>query len=607
MLQMPTSTFDMLSSSSKSLDRFFGLICVGIQMVLTLVLSNESEVINTVRATATVKVVLQPTKCALSNGTGSFPYVTAMGYAAIMSSGVVYILRAKRFSIVQQVPTPASHADKDPGTGDRPPSPPSDADTSSNAKKCLNKWLQFLLILLVSTVLLSLGAGIFVAHLVPSLRVLHPLQSLGAASFTVIERILLYEWRPVATKISLHILEYFKVLLLALISHSACILLSSTFRRARHQIILSIMNLSVRAIGILTLATPVAVSLSQLSWIFWMSPYFNPAIPRISEIHQILLQVPSQFEFFATLRPINSAVNHCSSNNPPRRFNVSQHDISRPPRNFTTLRAMIWHLSRRERWFIYATGFFYVTRFTFACVFVISACFAIVSSFLHIQRLPREYEMMLWTSLERAESRPVAGVLIRLLAEAYNNWKAKQIEDFAALVSDLHRAFGAAITICWETWGSLTPAQQALIILPVALFYVHLEIIPPARKFGEAGNVDSNNLLEFLLTRSSTSIAGTDTEEPDEAQTLSRKYLARNVAPDPSMTHSLPDHRVHTREYTLNTIHTAQVALANIPAEYTPNVINPAQVVHRRVNIIPAEYTRSFLARRRFFLEFLGF
>ncbi|KAJ7031200.1 hypothetical protein C8F04DRAFT_1397509 [Mycena alexandri] len=490
-------------------------------MVLTLVLSNESEVINTVRATATVKVVLQPTKCALSNGTGSFPYVTAMGYAAIMSSGVVYILRAKRFSIVQQVPTPASHADKDPGT-----------DTSSNAKKCLNKWLQFLLILLVSTVLLSLGAGIFVAHLVPSLRVLHPLQSLGAASFTVIERILLYEWRPVATKISLHILEYFKVLLLALISHSACILLSSTFRRARHQIILSIMNLSVRAIGILTLATPVAVSLSQLSWIFWMSPYFNPAIPRISEIHQILLQVPSQFEFFATLRPINSAVNHCSSNNPPRRFNVSQHDISRPPRNFTTLRAMIWHLSRRERWFIYATGFFYVTRFTFACVFVIS---------------------------------PPA-------SQSIQYWKAKQIEDFAALVSDLHRAFGAAITICWETWGSLTPAQQALIILPVALFYVHLEIIPPARKFGEAGNVDSNNLLEFLLTRSSTSIAGTDTEEPDEAQTLSRKYLARNVAPDPSMTHSLPDHRVHTREYTLNTIHTAQVALANIPAEYTPKL-----------------------------------
>ncbi|KAJ7031189.1 hypothetical protein C8F04DRAFT_1397502 [Mycena alexandri] len=482
MLQMPTSTFGMLSSYSKSLNGFFGLICVGIQMVLTLVLSNESEVINTVRATATTKVVLQPTKCVLSNGAGSFPYVAAMGYAAIMSSGLVYILCAKRFSIVQQVPTPASHADKDPGTGDRPPSPPSDADTASNAKKRLNRWLRLLLILLVSTVLLSLGAGIFVAYLVPSLRVLHPLRSLGAASFTVIERILLYEWRPVATKISLHILEYFKVLLLALISHSACILLSSTFRRARRQIILFIMNLSVRAIGILTLATPVALSLSQLSWIFWMSLYFNPAIPRIFEIHQILLQVPSQFAFFATLRPIYNAIIvaptilHAVAMCLDTAFLVLRG-------TFTTLRAIIRHLSRRERWFIYATGFFYVARFTFACVFFISACFAIVFSFLHTQRLPREYEMMVWTSLERAESRPVAWVLIQLLAKAYNNWKAKQIEDFAALVSDLHRAFGAAITICWETWGSLNPAQQALIILPVALFYAHLEIIPPARKF----------------------------------------------------------------------------------------------------------------------------
>ncbi|KAJ7039465.1 hypothetical protein C8F04DRAFT_1255164 [Mycena alexandri] len=133
MLQMFTSTFSMFSSS-KGVDGFFGLICVVIQMVLTVVLSEpKTEFTTAVRATATVKVVYQPTKCALSNGTGSFPYVAAMGYAAIVSSGLVYILRAKR--VVQQVPTPGSHADKDPGTGDQPPSPPSDADTESNAKK----------------------------------------------------------------------------------------------------------------------------------------------------------------------------------------------------------------------------------------------------------------------------------------------------------------------------------------------------------------------------------------------------------------------------------------------------------------------------------------
>ncbi|KAJ7709225.1 hypothetical protein B0H16DRAFT_1901052, partial [Mycena metata] len=165
MLQMPTSTFSMFSSS-KSLDGFFGLICVGIQLVLTVVLPKpKPEFTAAARATATVKVVLQPTKCALSDDTSSFPYVAAMGYAAIVLSGLFYILTTKQFSILR---TPASHADKleGSGTGDQPPSPPSDPDTESNAKKRRNRWPLFLLIFLIWTVLLSLGASLFVTYLV---------------------------------------------------------------------------------------------------------------------------------------------------------------------------------------------------------------------------------------------------------------------------------------------------------------------------------------------------------------------------------------------------------------------------------------------------------
>ncbi|KAJ7046277.1 hypothetical protein C8F04DRAFT_1248525 [Mycena alexandri] len=135
MLQMPTSTFTMFPSSSKSLNGFFGLICVGIQLVLTVVRSEPQPKFTTAaRPTATVKVVLQLTKCVLSNDTSSFAYVAATGCATILLSGLFYILRAKRF---KQVPPRASHTEKGFSTGDEPPSPPY-LDTEANAKKHRN-------------------------------------------------------------------------------------------------------------------------------------------------------------------------------------------------------------------------------------------------------------------------------------------------------------------------------------------------------------------------------------------------------------------------------------------------------------------------------------
>ncbi|KAJ7755100.1 hypothetical protein B0H16DRAFT_1830628 [Mycena metata] len=257
MFQMPTSTLSMFSSSSKSLGGFFGLICVGIQMVLTVILSDSSktEFTTAARATTTVKVVLQPTKCVLSNGTTSFPYVAAMGYATIVFLSLLYILRAKGF-----------------GTGDQPPSPPSDADTESNAKKRPNRWLRLLLILLVSMVLLSLGAGIFVAYLVPSLHALHPLQSFGADTVRIVERKLLEaasNLSALATHVSLHGRQYTKIILLAIASHCICVLFGLTFRRFCALIV------SWAPTGwfpSLSMAIPYAMMtfLPGLDWIFWV-------------------------------------------------------------------------------------------------------------------------------------------------------------------------------------------------------------------------------------------------------------------------------------------------------------------------------------------------
>ncbi|KAJ7702529.1 hypothetical protein B0H16DRAFT_1639890 [Mycena metata] len=251
-------------------------------------------------------------------------------------------------------------------------------------------------------------------------------------------------------------------------------ILSSAFRGARRRFVGFLENLSDMATAWIILVTVLAVSLSQLRWIFWMSLYFSPYLPTISDIHQILLRVPGRFAFFARLGPTDSAVIVA-----PLILHTVMICLDAALVALTILRAIIRHLSVRKRWSLYALAFFLLAKLTFAWTLVIAIPFALGFSILHFSSLPPDYAKAFWLSLFRTKTRHVSWLILQLMAEKYNDWKSKQLEDLAALVSDLQRA---AIAVCRDTWSSLNLAQKALIILPIALYYAHLQTTPASRK-----------------------------------------------------------------------------------------------------------------------------
>ncbi|KAJ7740595.1 hypothetical protein B0H16DRAFT_1757844 [Mycena metata] len=435
MLQMPTSTLSMFSSSSKSLDGFFGLICVGIQMVLTVVLSDsfKTEFTTTARATATVKVVLQPTKCVLFNGTDSLPYVAAMGYATIVFLSLVYILRAKGF-----------------GTGDQPPSPPSDADTESNAKKRPNRWLWLLLILLVSMVLLSLGAGIFVAYLVPSLRVLHPLQAFGVETVRIVERKFLEEWTwaasnlsAFATHIFLHGRQHTKIVFLALASHFASIIPGSHVLRRIYRRV-SFLGLKLRETVILVVIVPwsIIAAIPQLRWIFWMM--WDTSVPPMNDINQEILRIPRHFSLLATKQPVHTVI----ILGPATVHVAIMCLISLLLGVYRIPGATIRFLSRRlEQDYC----------LVFAAVYIVGFPLVFIADWNQI--LP-----VFWLWLQRHQA-----------------WKSVQKHDFAMLAPKFPHAFMQELHPALELWGSLPWPKKLLIIAPALLFYIYFDVIPNVR------------------------------------------------------------------------------------------------------------------------------
>ncbi|KAJ7916312.1 hypothetical protein B0H13DRAFT_2323586 [Mycena leptocephala] len=117
MLQIPSSALSLFSFSSKGLVGILSGLCVGSQVVaLVLSSSLKTEFTAVTRTSRTVEIV--PTRCVLSNGTLSFPYVAAMGYATLLFAGLVYILRAKGFSCDSS----NGHSLPDPPSADNPSS-----------------------------------------------------------------------------------------------------------------------------------------------------------------------------------------------------------------------------------------------------------------------------------------------------------------------------------------------------------------------------------------------------------------------------------------------------------------------------------------------------
>ncbi|KAJ6562510.1 hypothetical protein B0H19DRAFT_1069122 [Mycena capillaripes] len=129
---MLSSILTLFSFSSKGLVGLFGGFCIGAQVSVSIVLSglSVSKIHGSLLATRTTEIVLLPTKCVPSNGTASFPYVAAMGYATVVFASLFCILRAKGF--ITQPPSP-------------PPDPSSSCSTNKDPRR--NGWLWLLLLL----------------------------------------------------------------------------------------------------------------------------------------------------------------------------------------------------------------------------------------------------------------------------------------------------------------------------------------------------------------------------------------------------------------------------------------------------------------------------
>ncbi|KAJ7018804.1 hypothetical protein C8F04DRAFT_1149984 [Mycena alexandri] len=190
MLQIPSGALSMFAFSYSS-QRLVGLLYIGAQFVALVLSSFKTEMIIPTR---TLTIVDKPTKCFLSNRTTSFPYVAAMVHAAIVTSGLCYILHAKGFFVSTTPPTLPFNAktlhDKSFLNPNPPPTPPPDADTENNARKRRARWPWILLLSLAWIVVVSLSAALFVAYSAPLRSVLHPFHVFAGDNFIWIEKAL---------------------------------------------------------------------------------------------------------------------------------------------------------------------------------------------------------------------------------------------------------------------------------------------------------------------------------------------------------------------------------------------------------------------------------
>ncbi|KAJ7174485.1 hypothetical protein C8R46DRAFT_1252047 [Mycena filopes] len=480
--QMPTSALSFLSSSSKGLDGFFGLVSVGIQLALTVVLAEfNTEFTTAVRATATVKLALQPTKCVISNGTGFHPYVAAMGSATIVLLIVSYmLLRTNGRDTGDGDPASPPSADKpDPDSGGQPPSPPEDPETASSPKKRRNRWTFFLLIILVTTILLSLGAALFITCLVPKLRFPSPLQVLAAQTSRVTETFSAYGSRWVApiisalsTPIFLHGRQYARHILLALTTHVACIFLGFGFRRLRRYVVT--FEGDSWAYPFAGFVLPLAImALPPLRWSFWLMYYCVCRGYPYSFWHEVNpIQIPSNWLLLADFTAADITMVTA-----PIALHVLTMCLESLLLGLVAIPATAAATFELFNWWprvrVYLELIFSMTGFH---VTWYSAGFAHLNYNL-LQ--PHVKALLVWRSLFSSEARETLRLTFWFLVERYRTWKSYQIDDFATLGPEFRRACTTRLSACWEVWHSLGSTRQLTIILPAVIFYAYFDIGQP--------------------------------------------------------------------------------------------------------------------------------
>ncbi|KAJ7740598.1 hypothetical protein B0H16DRAFT_1694242 [Mycena metata] len=321
-------------------------------------------------------------------------------------------------------------------------------------------------------VLLSLGAGIFVAYLVPSLRVLHPLQTFGADTVRIVEREFLEEWTwaasnlsALATHIPLHGRQYAKIILLALASHFACITLRSPVRRMyRHMHFLG-RKLWETVLVVVVVPWSVIVAIPQLRWIFWTLWYFG-AIPTTNDINQNILRIPRYLSFLAANQPVDTmilgpATIHaaiiCLSFLLPGVYRIPG----------ITIRCLF---RRSQQRFCLEYTVWYTIFYTLALVII------------GYHALPAQLKPIFWRSFFCRDARSQFFLFFWRELQTHQAWKSAQKQDFAILAPKLPHAFMQELRPASELWGSLPWPQKFLIIAPAVLFYIYSDVIPNVRR-----------------------------------------------------------------------------------------------------------------------------
>ncbi|KAJ7165995.1 hypothetical protein C8R46DRAFT_1096780 [Mycena filopes] len=471
--QMPTSALSFLSSSSKGLDGFFGLISVGIQMALTVVLAEfNTEFTTAVRATATVKLALQPTKCVISNGTGFHPYVATMGSATIVLLVVSYmLLRAKGRDIGDGDPASPPSADiedPNPDSGGQPPSPPEDPETESSPKKRRNRWALLLLVILVWTVLLSLGAALFIAYLVPTLRFPNPLEVVVAQTGRIIERCHA-SISTLATHISLHGQRYQSVLLLVLVGHLACILFIPLRRIRRYIFSLGPDFWGTPTNGFLV-PWSIMAAIPHFRWISW-ALWHLLCLPTVNQISQDVRRVLRHFTCLPAVQTIDIAI------------------LLGPAMIHTAILCLISFLLavyRIPKAIIRCLCLRSERLYHLDCILGSTIMYTIGYPCLLAQvwysRLPPALKRLVWRSLFSVAARSQIIRVFGNSVQEHRGWKAAQKEAFATIIFELRRASKTQSRRALEVWCTLPSSQRFLIIAPAVIFYIYCDFIPTVRR-----------------------------------------------------------------------------------------------------------------------------
>ncbi|KAJ7499728.1 hypothetical protein FB451DRAFT_1358813 [Mycena latifolia] len=482
MLQIPSSVSSLFSLSSKVLVGLCSGLFIGSKVAVTqFILSIPKD---SFRATRTVETILLPTKCVLSSPSASFSYVASLGYVSFIFASVFCILRAKSFTrtsngVVSQ--PPSTHAFT--GVASQPPSPPPDPGSSRSANKKRGwAWLLWLIAILLGLVLLGLAGFymLFVDHKtgvsLPALAA-HSIQGLSFLERSFFDSlgaaVLLLS--TVTLHISMHGWRYSKIVLLALVTHSACALIAMILERLRRRAVV-LAGICWCPFGAVFVVPEVVIASSRLNWIFWMSWYWEcegGRLPTVFAIQESILRLPSRFSFLEAYGSVSvsmvvgPAIIHAAT--------LCLFTVVLALRGIPcTARAVISEFSDRSS----------LLSFCGMCivVFVFLVYFGSVLLTVQYMSLGTETQQLVWQWFSCPQSRAEAQEVYRALVATFQQWKSTQIGDFGILVSTLQGAFFRGIDLCLERWAILCWGHRLLIVAPAAIFYGYFYVIPAARK-----------------------------------------------------------------------------------------------------------------------------